>query len=442
MIIYAYIKLKQERRDILERTATSTIKGFNYQFNKAILEILNAKLDTKIVLEGYIEDIDVFKPDETIAIQCKYYESSENLSISILTRPILDMIVTFINNKSVKYKLYIHYKNAFKEENIPFDLKQLDNILKNQNIKYIKKYFPVIFKIDNEINELCLKNKNTAEEKNKIVEYFTNNTMVPNFNKAEFIQNVEIIAAPSYEELLNKIFSVMESYGHNIEDIKELLYPNIFQKVANLSCEPKIEKRTIDCEKFRSEIFSLKTLLTSKWLKNIYNSEIHKKSLKRHLKIRLQGNSNFRIIIVDAEQYNVSEICGFINDYVKKYNKKPKLNSCPLFIVSCSNEDSCSLIQQSLYENYSLNFEDGDVGKKFNLNKLINSKGFDLKICYNHTELQEYIILHRPDDLFAIGNVNMELYEQNSMEFCKIEELNIQEVKEVFFLGGKYERNR
>ena len=45
----------------MDRTATDTIKGFNYQFNRTILEILNAEPDTKIVLEGYIEDIDVFK---------------------------------------------------------------------------------------------------------------------------------------------------------------------------------------------------------------------------------------------------------------------------------------------------------------------------------------------------------------------------------------------
>ena len=107
----------------MDRTATHTIKGFNYQFNKTILEILNAKSDTKIVLEGYIEDIDVFKRNETIAIQCKYYESSEKLTTSILAKPILDMIVAFINNNNIKYKLYIHYQNASEEKCIPFDLR-------------------------------------------------------------------------------------------------------------------------------------------------------------------------------------------------------------------------------------------------------------------------------------------------------------------------------
>ena len=41
------------------RQADSTIKGYLYQFNKSIYEILQAEDDTKITLEGVIEDIDI-----------------------------------------------------------------------------------------------------------------------------------------------------------------------------------------------------------------------------------------------------------------------------------------------------------------------------------------------------------------------------------------------
>lgn len=61
----------------MDRTATDTIDGFNYQFNKSVLEILKADSNTNIILEGYIEDIDVFTNDGITAIQCKYYDSNE-----------------------------------------------------------------------------------------------------------------------------------------------------------------------------------------------------------------------------------------------------------------------------------------------------------------------------------------------------------------------------
>ena len=41
------------------RQADSTIKGYLYQFNKSILEILKAEDDDIITLEGVIEDIDI-----------------------------------------------------------------------------------------------------------------------------------------------------------------------------------------------------------------------------------------------------------------------------------------------------------------------------------------------------------------------------------------------
>lgn len=52
----------------MDRTATDTIDGFNYQFNKSVLEILKADSNTNIILEGYIEDIDVFTNDGITAI--------------------------------------------------------------------------------------------------------------------------------------------------------------------------------------------------------------------------------------------------------------------------------------------------------------------------------------------------------------------------------------
>jgi hypothetical protein len=430
----------------LDRTATDTIKGFNYQFNRTILEILNAEPDTKIVLEGYIEDIDVFKKDETVAIQCKYYESYKNLNTVVLTKPILDMIVSFIKDDAISYKLYIHCENSSGEENVPFNIRVLNNILKTKNQSYIKKYFPIIFETEEKIKNLCSRRKLTSIEENSIYEYynekFIDGTIIYKFDRAKFIKNVEIISAPSNEELVDKIIETISSNGYTREEVYELFYPNMFQKVACLSSERNVEKRTIICGNFKSNIFAIKSLLTSKWLKKVFNIEQYKKSLKRNLKLRLQGNSNIRLIILDADEYRIEDITSFVNDYVKKYNRKPKLNKAPLFIIRSRDEENCSLIQQSLYEQYNLNFEDGDVGKKFNINKLMNAEKVDLKICYMQNELINYMIEHKPDDIFIIGSLDIDIYEKNGIECCKIEGLNINEVKEIFFLGGKYEGNR
>ena len=48
--------------DVMSRTVDYTIKGFLYQFNKTLLEILNSPQDGIIKVEGIVEDVDIMTP--------------------------------------------------------------------------------------------------------------------------------------------------------------------------------------------------------------------------------------------------------------------------------------------------------------------------------------------------------------------------------------------
>ncbi len=61
---------------IMGRVADSTIKGFMYQFNLTLNQILQAS-DDIIKMEGIVEDIDVSFNDHVTAIQCKYHEEQQ-----------------------------------------------------------------------------------------------------------------------------------------------------------------------------------------------------------------------------------------------------------------------------------------------------------------------------------------------------------------------------
>ena len=73
------------------RQADSTIRGYLYQFNKSIYEILQSNDDETITLEGIIEDIDIQSPTSTTTIQCKYHEDKKYM-ISGVAVPILEML--------------------------------------------------------------------------------------------------------------------------------------------------------------------------------------------------------------------------------------------------------------------------------------------------------------------------------------------------------------
>ncbi len=98
----------------MSRVADYTIKGFLYQFNKTLLEILNSPTGSAITVEGIVEDVEISTPTELIAIQCKYHEASDSFTMSSIFSPVLQMMTHFKANPSanVRYILFGHYPSV------------------------------------------------------------------------------------------------------------------------------------------------------------------------------------------------------------------------------------------------------------------------------------------------------------------------------------------
>lgn len=132
------------------RQADSTIKGYLYQFNKSIYEILQAEDDTKITLEGVIEDIDIQSPSSLTTIQCKYNEDKK-YQISSVATPILEMLCHYCEStalgKSVSYVLYAYYA----ENTDRVSMEAFSDFLSTTKDKDIQsKYFHSIYTIPDE----------------------------------------------------------------------------------------------------------------------------------------------------------------------------------------------------------------------------------------------------------------------------------------------------
>ena len=93
----------------MAEAADSTIKGFLYQFNKSLFEILECDNQDIVTVEGMIEDIDILNDDKITAIQCKYHESS-SFSISNLMNPFLELFVEYCKNREIGRNVkYIYF---------------------------------------------------------------------------------------------------------------------------------------------------------------------------------------------------------------------------------------------------------------------------------------------------------------------------------------------
>jgi len=118
------------------------IKGFLYQFDKTLIEILQNQ-DKTIGIEKR-QDIDI----QNYVIQVKHKET-QNYLPSKIKKAVIQLLELFKKDKTQKFCLYCFFKD--KSPSIhKFDLTELDNVLgdkKEDYISYLKEEFISSFEI-------------------------------------------------------------------------------------------------------------------------------------------------------------------------------------------------------------------------------------------------------------------------------------------------------
>ena len=172
------------------RIADSTIKGFMYQFNRTLNEILSSSNEV-IMVEGIVEDIDKVSDEQITAIQCKYHGEVEKFQWSKVYKPILQMLKTYTEQKNshISFILYAFFPSEQTgEKKVPKD--EIHKALNTKNIEYICDYIAYIKKIDDtEIKELISKTRKSKDDKDKIKKYIDTNELEVLCNLDEFIDN-------------------------------------------------------------------------------------------------------------------------------------------------------------------------------------------------------------------------------------------------------------
>ena len=80
------------------------IKGFEYQIDKAILELLTSDTENQNISVENIQDID----SESFVMQVKYKETAKFVP-SAIKEPVIKLINEFIEQASKKYYLYAFF---------------------------------------------------------------------------------------------------------------------------------------------------------------------------------------------------------------------------------------------------------------------------------------------------------------------------------------------
>ena len=220
------------------RDAVDTIKGYYYQFDYFILQLINLvnEIDN-VTIEG-IEDVDIFDEKEMIAVQCKYYAKTA-YNHSVIAKPIRLMLKDYVNRtpekRKIRYKLYGKYQSG--QDKYPGSLSV--EFAKKSLFTYTEKKTPHILH-----EELNLTDEDIEEFLSKV--------------------DVDINAEDYYEQQEKVISNLGKIFQCERFEAEYYYYNNALRLVKEKAVQQKICDRIVSKREFLDKIDN-KKMLFDKW---------------------------------------------------------------------------------------------------------------------------------------------------------------------------------
>lgn len=421
------------------RQADSTIRGYLYQFNKSIYEILQSSDDSTITLEGIIEDIDIQSPSSTTTIQCKYHEDKK-YTISNVAAPILEMFSHYCEcnaiGRSVSYILYAYY--ADNTDSISMNsFSDFLNTTKDKDIQV--KYFHRIYTIpDEKMLEFALKTQKKKGEKQALLDYYAKHRgdLVCKVPINSFWDKFTYVPAERFESLQDRIIT---EFGGIVDTdtAKNLYYPNAFSFVANLSAKANVEERIVSRTQMLSYLSEQRSVLLNRWTLAAMDQSKVLKNKKDYLSSFFAGNTGIRAFIFSDEflESNTDNILPFLLEYLGKYFKKPRLQKQPIFIFGNNSAALQQSVLLGLYQ-YQKPVNNGMVGDCFIEDSFVNSTNcsanYMCKITLEKNITRSVLEKCQVNQLYIVGKTTDVFNSSNYI----VETLDVENINSLRYLVG------
>jgi hypothetical protein len=375
-----------------KREAIDTIRGYFYQFDKTMLEILRLPREhDSICVEG-VEDIDIESAGELQAIQCKYYAGTE-YNHSVIKPAICWMLRHFKANdcKPVKYMLYGHYSSG------QHKLGEID-------IDFLKENF------------LTTKRTVTVDGvKSKVVDELHVELSVTDAELLAFIGCLTVdINAPSFEDQYDSLILELTSVLKVGKEEVELFHYNAGLKaVRELSIQHDRLKRVIKKGDFLSAVGVRLELFDAWFIRSKGRDQYIRLVRTKRLARDLNTDPYDRFFLVDArEEVDVSKLQDLVRTVASAWGKvfsrgKGVGSYCPALYFHGLAVDKLYELKNSLYKG-GYKFVDGYPFE----GAVINSESFYLApTVSNEIKLRIVNSLEDLDKLIVVPGRVVELYQ-------------------------------
>ena len=310
------------------RDAVSTIKGYYYQFDHYILQLLSLTNDDDAVRIEGIEDVDIITGDITNAVQCKYYDGTR-CSPSEVGKAVRPMLRHFSENKNnpakYRYSLYGHYSSG--EESI--DLPLTVDYAKQKLFTYTEKGNRHVFH-----DELGLTDAELAQ----------------------FITQLVIrVDAVTYETQIEDIISLLQTAIHCTEyDARYFYYNNAVSFVKGIAVKKTQSLRTITKKCFLNTICN-KRALFDRWYIERIGFENYFKAARKEFFTQANTSPVHRFFLIDCDNIidnsGVAEVVMKISEKWSKLSQRERTPFCPYLFLNGITSFRLSEIKKILLEN-------------------------------------------------------------------------------------------
>lgn len=308
------------------REAISTIKGYYYQFDYYILQLLQLHNNKDSVRIEGVEDVDILTSTEVKAVQCKYFEGTK-CAPSIVGKAIRPMLRHFSMNKDAKYNysLYGHYCTGVDSIQIPL------------TVKYIKdKFFTY--------NENRKKHELHKELK------------LSDFDLASFLNRLELhLTAVTYEAQIEKIIACLQAeFRCNEFDARYFYYNNAIAFVKKIAVKKSMASRTITKELFCKAIETRKDLF-DKWYIEYIGYEKFYKAIRKQWFSSLNISPYHRFFLIECDSVisdmEIATVIMRISEKWSKLSLREKIPFCPYVYLHGLSKIRLAGVKHILLEN-------------------------------------------------------------------------------------------
>jgi hypothetical protein len=402
----------------MSRTADYTIKGFLYQFNKTLLEILNSQEDSIVTVEGIVEDVEIATPTTMTAIQCKYHEAAETFTPSGLFKPLLQMMDHFHANAgaSIRYILFAHYPSLKGKAQPAVGTVEFQAALDSKN----KDFEGVVARLRGKVDLDAFLAKFTME------------------------------FGATFDDLVTQVSVALKANGIPDGDIDILAYPNALNLIAGLSVKHNPTERTLTKRQLLHALNGIRKTAISRWTMALRTRKQLLDARRKQMKAHLDKNSRLRYFVVDPKSLDdyEEEIVLFVGDYLDKYHFKTAHISTPLLCL-CTSEENFKSVQYRLYAKGIISSV-GYIGEHFEESRFfrepLTSRGAgggvkrEFSIRLLRWEDHGVVLNNRKcDDLFIIGEPDCGSLNTADVNVEHLGATSLKEVKYVIGVSNVYE---